>query len=238
MNKKSFFALYITLLLSALTTFAQDNSLILNNPYVDMRKFHFGFAFGMQTQDLNFTHNGYVAEDGSTWFMDIPSISPGFSVNVLADMRISTHFNLRFSPGMYFGSKTIKMSDTTNGEVLSQNYKTNYVVLPLEVKASALRYKNVRPYVVSGVMATMDVSKKRPEMLMMNNGDFMFTIGFGCEIYMRYFKLIPELKFCLGLTDVLDRSRPDLADDPAMMDFTNSLSRVTSNMVVLSLYFE
>ncbi|MFI3239354.1 MAG: porin family protein [Bacteroidales bacterium] len=230
--------LIILLLISAITTFAQDNNKILNRPYADMKLFHFGFSVGIHTQDLNMVHNGYVAEDGSTWFMDVPSTSPGFCVNVLADMRISTHFNLRVSPGMYFGNKVIKMYDTTNGVAESQNYKTNYIVLPVDLKISALRYKNIRPYVTTGVMGTFDVSKRTPDILMFNSADMMFTIGFGCDIYMHYFKLIPELKFCLGLTDILDRSRPDLEDDPTAMYFTNSLSKVTSNMVVLTFYFE
>lgn len=230
--------LFISLLLSSVTMFAQDNTHIQNRQYADLRMFHFGFSVGLHTQDLNLVHNGYVAEDGSTWFMDVPSISTGFCVNVLADMRLAKHFNLRVSPGMYFGNKVIKMYDTANDIYESQNYKTNYIVLPVDLKISALRHKDIRPYVTTGLMATFDVSKRTSDILMFNSSDMMFTVGFGCDIYMQYFKLIPEIKFCLGLTDILDRTRPDLDDDPTMMNFTNSLSKVTSNMVVLTFYFE
>ena len=44
----------------------------------------------------------------------------------------------------------------------------------------------------------------------MKSSDFMVSVGFGCDIYLPYFKLIPELKFCFGLTDVLKHDRPDL----------------------------
>lgn len=230
--------LVIILLISSMVVSAQDNNKILNRPYADMKKFHFGFSVGVHTQDLQFTHNGYVSEAGDTWFMEIPDFSPGFCVNVLADMRLAKHFNLRFSPGMYFGNKIIKMVDTTNGGEESQNVKTNYIVLPVDLKISAERYYNIRPYVVGGGMLTIDVSKKRSDFLMFNNTDFMLTVGFGCDIYLPYFKLTPEVKFCFGLTDILDRKRPDLKDDPDMMKYTNSLKKVTSNMFILTFYFE
>ena len=51
-------------------------------------------------------------------------------------------------------------------------------------------------------------------------------------------KFIPEVKFCLGLTDVLQRNRPDLEDDPDRLKFTNSLKKATSKMIVLTFYFE
>ena len=67
----------------------------------------------VQTLDLAFTHNGFTAPDGSTWFMEQPSFSPGFNVNFLIDFRLSNYFNLRLSPGMYFGNREVKMVDTT-----------------------------------------------------------------------------------------------------------------------------
>ena len=41
-----------------------------------------------------------------------------------------------------------------------------------------------------------------------------------------------------GLTDALQHKRPDLSDEPETMKFTNSLKKVTQQMVVLSFYFE
>lgn len=230
--------LLIILLISNIIVFAQDNNKILNRPYADMKKFHFGFSVGVHTQDLQFTHNGYTSDGGEKWFMEVPDFSPGFCVNVLADWRLAKHFNVRFSPGMYFGNKIIKMVDIANGGEQSQNIKTNYIVLPIDLKVSAERYYNIRPYVVAGGMLTIDVSKKRSDFLMFNNTDFMLSVGFGCDIYLPYFKLTPEVKFCFGLTDILDRKRPDLKDDPDMMKYTNSLKKVTSNMFVLTFYFE
>ena len=59
----------------------------------------------------------------------------------------------------------------------------------------------------------------------------------GCDFYLPYFKLIPELKFCFGLANLLDKDRRDLTDK-SLMKFTESLERVSSRMVVLTFYFE
>ena len=62
-------------------------------------------------------------------------------------------------------------------------------------------------------------------------------MGFGCDFYLPFFKLIPELKFCFGLNNTLQRNRPDLTD-PSQLVFTQSLQSATPNMVVLTFYFE
>lgn len=230
--------LLVAVMLGALSVNAQDNDKILNRPYADMKKIHFGFSVGTHFQDLQFTHNGYISEEGEEWYTEMPNFSPGFNVTVLADLRLAKHFNLRFSPGMYFGNKVIKIRDLKSDTELSQNAKTNYVVLPLELKISSERHRNIRPYVTTGAMMTFDVSKKRSDMLKFKTTDFFFTLGIGCDFYLPFFKLCPEVKYCFGLTDVLQHDRPDLSDDPTTMKYTKSLKKAVQQMLVISFYFE
>ena len=73
---------------------------------------------------------------------------------------------------------------------------------------------------------------------MFNNADLFLTCGLGCDFYLPFFKLNPEIKFCFGLTDVLKHKRPDLDDNPEMIKMTQSLAKVKQNMIVLTFYFE
>lgn len=229
----------LLLAISSISATAQRrNDGLLNRPYADLKPIHFGFSVGVQFQDLNISNNRYITPEGESWFAEIPAYSPGFCVNVLADLRLNNHFNLRVSPGMYFGNKKVHYRNAVTGEENTQNIKSNYVVVPVDIKYSATRYKNIRPYIVSGVMGVLDVSKKRPEQLKLNDIDAMLTIGLGCNFYLPYFKLCPELKFCFGLRNLLDSKRPDLQDNPEMMKYTQSVSQVKSNMIVLTFYFE
>lgn len=214
------------------------NDKLLNRPYADLKRWHLGFSVGVHTQDMCFTNNGFVTEDGETWFVEQPSFQPGFCVNGLVDLRLNTYFNLRFSPGLYFGNRDIRMIDTTNGNEEKQNLKSAYVVLPFDLKFSAVRLRNIRPYMTTGIMPAFDVSKKNSDFLRLKGTDLYWTVGFGLDTYLPYFKFIPEVKFCLGLTDVLEHDRPDLADDPSKLKFTQSLKKATSKMIVLTFYFE
>lgn len=231
----------ITLILALIGVNAiaqRRNDGLLNRPYADLKPIHFGFSVGFHMQDLNISNNGFITPEGESWFTEVPAYSPGFCVNVLADMRISSHINLRCSPGMYFGNKKVHFRNSVTGDENTQNIKSNYVVVPIDIKYSATRYKNIRPYVVGGIMGILDVSKKRPEQLKLRDTDAMLTIGFGCDFYLPYFKLCPELKFCFGLRNLLNTERPDLQDNPDMMKYTQSVSQIKSNMIVLTFYFE
>lgn len=219
--------------------YASDrNDKILNRPYTDLRRWHLGFSVGLHVQDLQFTHNGFVTENGETWFMEQPDFSPGFCVNGLLSIRLNDYFSVRITPGMYFGNRVVKMYDTTTGADEQQNIKSAHVVLPIDLKFASQRYRNVRPYLTAGVMPAFDVSKKRSDFLKLKTMDTYLSVGFGCDFYLPYFKLIPELKFCFGLSDVIQHDRPDLVDDPGKMKYTQSLKKAVSRMVVLTFYFE
>lgn len=236
-----FFAIILTLTAAWLLpphVSARPGDKLDNRPYADLKRWHLGFSVGVHTQDLSFTHNGFVTPDGEKWVAEIPSFSPGFCVNVLADLRLHKYLNLRLSPGMYFGSKNVTMIDYNSDRSKTQDVKSAYVAVPLDLKISGDRLRNARPYVTLGTMATFDVSKKRSEALMFNTADAYLCVGMGVDFYLPFFKLNPEIKFCFGLTDILKHERPDLTDDPETFKMTQSLTKVKSNMVVLTFYFE
>jgi len=214
------------------------NDKVMNRAYADHRAWHLGFSVGVHTQSLSFSHTGLVTDQGETWFVEQPSYSPGFCVNGLIDLRLNSYFNVRFTPGLYFGNKVLRIHDTTAGATETQNVKSTLVVLPFDLKFSSMRYRNSRPYVTAGVMPTFDVSKRRSDIFQFNVADCFLTVGFGCDFYLPFFKLIPEVKFCFGLTDLLRHDRPDLADDPSMLKYTQSVRRAASKMFVLTFYFE
>lgn len=246
LTKLRHIACAVLLLLGCAVAHSQDNDMILNRPYADSKRVHFGFSVGVNFQNLAITNNGHVTDDDEEWYADIPAHSPGFSVNVLADYRIAEHFNLRISPGLYFGNKMVRfLNHRGNSEWAdqvhykqSQNIKSTYIVVPLDLKMSAKRYHNMRPYFTAGAMYAGDLSKDHSDQLKLKNSDVMLTVGMGCDFYMHFFKLCPEIKFCFGLKNLLDRNRPDLVDDLDKLRFTESVSKVKSNMVVVTFFFE
>lgn len=237
-GEKGIVTALMLLLLSVFSIEGKVVQKIENRPYADQKRFHLGFSIGMSLQDFVFTHNGLEDADGHQWFASVPDWSPGVNVTVLTDLRLGQHFNLRFWPGMSFGSKNVIMKSPTLEETLRQEVKSVYVLLPLDLKISGNRWHNSRPYVTVGAMGTFDVSKKRSEYLRFNTPDAYLTVGMGCDFYLPFFKLNPEIKFCFGLTDILQHKRPDLEDDPGTFRITQGLSKVKSRMVMITFFFE
>ena len=227
---------YILLLLLPLFAVAQERK-VQNKPYIDFRRLHYGFFIGVHAQDMEFANNGFVTENGETWYADIANYNPGFSVGVLADLRLNTYMSLRAIPTMHFGQNTVRFREQNSGETSKQSLKTTYIAVPVHVKFAAERFNNYRPYVTAGVSPMWNLTVKKQQQLLLKKFDFMIELGFGCDFYLPFFKLIPELKFSFSPLDVLKKERNDLLD-ANYLKFTQSVDGVTSKMVTLSLYFE
>ena len=227
---------YILLLLLPLFAVAQERK-VQNKPYIDFRRLHYGFFIGTHMQDMEFVNNGFVTESGESWFADIATYNPGFSVGVLADLRLNTYMSLRAIPTMHFGQNIVRFREQKSGETSKQSVKTTYIAVPVHVKFAAERFNNYRPYVTAGVSPMWNLTVKKQQQLLLRKFDFMIEVGVGCDFYLPFFKLIPELKFSFSPLDVLKKERNDLLD-ANYLKFTQSVDRVTSKMITLSLYFE
>ena len=199
--------------------------------------FHLGFHLGFHFQDLILTHSGATSAQGDTWFAEIPAYTPGFSVGIIGDMFVNPYLNLRFLPSLHFGDKQfVFKSAETSTEYLS-TVRSNYLTFPLELKYSAVRLNNYRPYITAGAYASLDLGRKKGEPILLRGSDYGLTLGLGCDFYFSFFKLSPELKFYFGLADLIERNRSDITQ-PDLIVYSNALSKATSRMVVLTFNFE
>ena len=208
-----------------------------NRPYADFKRYHFGFHVGLHTQDLILTNVGIPTENGETWFAEIPTYSPGFSVGIISSLYINQHLDLRLIPTVHFGDKKISFIEQNEKELFETSLRSNYLSFPLDIKYTAVRLNNYRPYVVGGVYAAFDMGRKKGNPLLLKGADYGVELGFGCDIYLPFFKLCPEVKFCFGLADVLEKNRSDLTQEDDRK-YSQSLSRATSRMIVFTFNFE
>lgn len=228
---------YCLLLLLLPTGIHAQRQKVQRLPYVDQRRLHFGFSIGTHIQDLRFVNRGEAEENGETWYAEVPGFSPGFNVGLVGDLYLCEYLNLRFTPTMHFGNKNIVLREEVSDARRTVNVKSNYLSMPVSLKYGAKRLNNYRPYILTGVSPTLDLAKKKNDLLRLKPYDTYLEIGLGCDIYLPFFKLIPELKFCFGLGNMLEKKRNDL-QDPLDYKFTRSQKKIASQMVVLSFYFE
>ncbi|MBO7301326.1 MAG: PorT family protein [Bacteroidaceae bacterium] len=229
--------LYIFILLLSVTASVAQERKVQNKPYIDYRFLHYGFFVGTHVQDVEFVNNGYVTDTGEEWYADVAEYIPGFSVGVLADMRLNNYFSLRLIPTMHFGQSNVRLREQNSGELSYQALKTTYIAVPLHVKYASERFNNYRPYITAGVSPMVNLTVKKQKQLLVKRFDFMIEFGFGCDFYLPFFKLIPELKFSFSPLNTLQKKRDDLLD-ANYLKYTASVDEVTSKMITLSLYFE
>ena len=228
--------LLLLLTITSVSMGAQKRT-VMNRPYIDQRRFHYGFLAGVHMQDMELQQNGYKDAAGNQWFAEIPNFEPGFSVGILGELYLTKHLALRLIPTMHFGTKNVTFRNAKNNERQYQSIKSTYISLPIDLKFSAERFNNYRPYAMVGVNPVLDLTVKKQKQLLLKKFDCYLEVGFGCDFYSPWFKFIPEIKFCYGLMNIIDKDRSDVIDMSQLI-FTESVDKGRSKMIVLTFYFE
>lgn len=221
-----------------LLVMAQEQ-VVMHKPYIDNRRLHWGFFLGMNMMDTEITNNGYIDPiSGEQWFAEVDVWNPGFTVGGLGELRLHKYVSLRFTPGIQFGQKHIKFHEQTTGRDSTQDMRCNYLTLPIGFKISAPRHNNFRPFFYIGASPSIKISNPTGQALSEKRFDLYLEFAMGCDIYLRYFKLIPELKFCLSLMDILDKNRSDLDTTTDLIKYTRSVDKMKAKIFTFTLYFE
>lgn len=229
---------------------AQDQK-VQNRPYTDLRSLHFGVLVGTHLQDLEFVNRGpqtITSADGTqveqTIVTDQDSWDNGFTVGVLAELRLNTYFQFRVAPAMYFGTRHIMFHNLTqldnngNPTEKTQELKTAYISSALDIIAAAPRMNNHRPYVLVGINPMINLSGKNDDIVKLKSYDTYLEFGVGCDFYLPFFKLRPELKFMYGLTNCLDTKHVNQMRNSELIPYTNSVTEAHSKIIALTFHFE
>ncbi len=249
--KTRIFTLLTVLLTLSPCGFAQQRR-VQNKPYMDQRVFHFGILVGTHWQDIEFRNTGlttYVDEDGvehqSHVVVDQDRWDAGFTVGALGELRLSTHLQFRIAPALLFGTRHLTyhnlLATDAKGNAVEQQQelKTAYISSAFDLIFGAERFNNYRPYVMAGINPMFNLSNSSGnEAIRLKRSDVVLEVGVGCDFYLPFFKLRPELKFMYGLTDSYDKSHINRIKDKNMLPFTMAAKAAHSKMVALTFYFE
>jgi len=233
MNKKAYIVIVFCLLTNIL--FAQKQK-VKNQPYGDYKLYHFGITVGLNFQDMLLTNSG-VSTDGETWYATIPDYSPGFTVGLIADLFLNPYMNLRFTPSLSFGDKNFEFVMPETDERYKTTVRSNYLMAPLDLKIRSMRLNNYRPYIITGAYAALDLGLKKGETLLLKPMNYGLTIGLGCDFYLPIIKIAPEIRFCFGLNNTIEKNRADLTDY-SLIKYSNAITKGMPRMIIITFNFE
>lgn len=229
--------------------------MVKNLTTFDDKRLHFGFSLALNTLDFNVNHYQTMVQNPefqplqgtpdyeyrfSSIRADVPTLTPGFTVGIVSNLRLGEYLDLRFLPGMSFSERklvyNIPVNDSSNPDIRDYySIKSTFLDFPLLLKYKAKRMNNQRPYLIGGLAYRIDISKTGVEDLVrLKPFSSSIEAGMGWDVYLQFFRLSTEFKFSFGLDNVLD-SGPKSTQ---MQVYTSSLSRLSSNMFIFSFHFE
>ena len=181
---------------------------IINLENFDKQRIYWGYFLGFSNFDFK---TDFKTNPTSTTNIDVKGES-GFNVGLVGVLRLQEYIELRFEPGLYYASRTLTYSQFTNSRDGVREVKASYIDFPLLLKFCSLRTGNVRPFLVGGLSATLNLSsnsKSKDDNLQQKFRVKPWTqnyeLGFGVDLYFEYFKFSPSIRGVFGLNDELIR---------------------------------
>lgn len=266
MRKNLIIALSLTVASIANAQFRPNNDRSENRTETDQKKFSFGYFLGTnmmsykivpkaQTNPLPGTpqtpEDDGVNEHGLV-YLDQES-KAGFSVGLIAKMRVNDYIDLKSEPGLHFAQRILHFrnaplagtsTSTYEGDLEDSNVKrevkSTYIEIPLLLNFHGDRWFNTRPYIQGGLGYLMNLQSNENKeddnetgVFRTTTNNFNWQAEIGVEIYFKRFKLTPALK---GMFFFNNEIVPD--KDASQKYWTGSLNSLSTRAFVFSLKFE
>lgn len=233
----------LLLLVIAVPLFAQGKQTTgMNNPYYDDKRVHLGFALGVNLMSYVVTES-LILQEGEIFHARVSNMLPGFSVGFITDVRLAKYLNLRVTPTLQFSSRTITYKNESGnpfpyGRAPEQSLLSLPIEIPVTLKWTAMRTGNYRPYLTGGMGISYDFTNDKERPLLHRPFDYFLTVGLGCDFYLSWFKLCPEIRYQVGFNNMLTpiSERPELSEPDYF--YTNALSHLRNQAIIIIFNFE
>jgi outer membrane protein W len=194
MNKK---VLLFGFFLMISAPFLAQKEPVENLPTFDERRLHYGFYLGINQNDFKLNLRNSTIQNANITV----EASPGFNVGLIADFRLHKNLSLRFEPGLMTNSKKVYFNHLPTAQDSVREIGSTYLHVPLLLKFSTDRYKNIRPYLLGGISYNYNFSSNEANQddnssgqFRMKSSDFMYEVGLGIDIYLSFFKFSPSIR--------------------------------------------
>jgi len=240
---------------------------IENLPNFDKRTLRFGFYLGMNNNSYKISYY-----DQDEWISPIPpkrvndlfvsvDASLGFNLGFVVDYRLHQNISLRFEPGLMSNTKTLTFINPYFGgndpdglpiyegtDIKIRDLSSTYLHLPLLLKFSTNRYKNIRPYFIGGASYDYNFSSNETNSkdnyeveFRMTSSNFMYEVGIGMEFYFNYFKFSPSIRGIFAINNEMVRDnihKSSSVSGPYPSPWTSPIDYFGTRGVYLNLTFQ
>ena len=234
--RKHFYILLVVFV--SLQSQAQSKGLFSSDPIInlenwDKQRVYWGYFLGFNMYDFKIDYKNTpdvdILVDGVT----------GFNVGLIGDLRLHEYINLRFEPGLYYTQRNLNYSGFTDENDALREVKSTYIHFPLLLKFSSERTGNIRPFLVGGVSATLNLSSNSKtkddnlqERFRVKQWTKNYEVGFGIDLYLEYFKFSPSIRDVFGFNDELIR------DNDPNSPWTGNIDALKTRAIFINFTFQ
>ena len=231
--------IYIVCLFTLLKSQGQTSTSIfgknalVNLENFDKQRVYFGFFLGFNAYEFKLD---YKNENPNKEI--VVNNTTGFNVGLVADLRLHEYINLRFEPGLYYTQRDLVYKGFTKELDYLREVKSTYIHLPLLLKFSSKRVGNIRPFLLGGVSATLNLASNNEstddnlqQRFRVQRWTQNYEIGFGMDFYLEYFKFSPSIRGVFGINDELIRDKDPLSP------WTSNIDALRTRAVLINFTF-
>ncbi len=231
--RRSFFLLVLLFLIKGQDLQAQFNEKpILNLENEDKAFLNWGYFLGFNQYDFKFEYKNDLQDI-------LVDKTMGFNVGLIGELRLNEFLDLRFEPGLFYGSRTLGFPGFSEENDAIREVKSTYINFPLLLKVSTKRLGNWKPFLVGGVSASMNLGSNETSLDDNSSGTFRmkkqvfnYELGFGIDFYTEYFKFSPSIRGVFAITDEL------IPDNDPNSPWTGNIDALKTRGVFVNFTFE
>ncbi len=206
-----------------------------NLPTFDDRKIHYGFYLGLNQNDFKVDLRNSNYPDAAITV----DATAGFNVGLIADLRLHKNLNLRFEPGLISNSKRIYFTHLSTPRDSVREIGSTYLHIPLVLKFSTDKYRNIRPYILGGIAYDHNFSSNEANQddnsagqFRMRSSNFTYEVGVGCDIYLSFFKFSPSIRGVFAINNEI------VYDNDVNSQWTSPVNFIGTRGIFLNFAFE
>ncbi len=210
-------------LLVLLSTISLSASAQMNMEEHDRKPYYFGITLAANQSYFRLSHSDLFLHQDSIMVAE-PLKTVGFNLGLLANLRLTNRFDLRFNPQLFSVNKNLYFRENYPDSATEKESGIHRGELP-QIKFKSDRIGNMRVYTIVGMKLDHDLASNKSvrlaeDLVKVNKTTYGFELGAGLNFHFYSFIFTPEFKISNGLNDVHVRdSKPPLfqRDRPAQL---------------------
>ncbi|MDF4223536.1 porin family protein [Maribacter sp. M208] len=229
---KKWFFISLTLLITNLISAQFNESPILNKQNEDKKLLNWGYFLGLNQYDFKIEYKENAQDI-------LVSKSFGFNVGLIGEVRVNEFLDVRFEPGLHYGSRLMGFPGFEDERDAIREVKSTYINFPLLLKASTRRYGNFKPFLLGGVSTGLNLGSNEESLDDNSTGTFRmkkwvynYELGFGIDFYLEYFKFTPSIRGVFAITDEL------VPDNDPNSPWTGNIESLKTRGIFINFTFE